>query len=85
MCELLSCDQLLGRVGIAQCLKCSQVYETIGWLPRHCAHCDKDWGESLHDPCLGRIEGVIQACCGHGDPTKAYQVFADGRRVGVIS
>jgi hypothetical protein len=59
-------------VGIAQCTQCSTVYEATGWAPRHCDHCDRDWGESMFDPCLGRIKGADAACCGHGDPGAAY-------------
>lgn len=27
------------------------------------------------DPCLGRLEGVLGGCCGHGDQKKAYLTF----------
>lgn len=80
-CDLVSRDHLFGRPGIAQCRKCSQVYEATGWTHRVCPHCEKPYGESLHDPCLGTLEGVAEACCGHGDPTKAYVSYRDGRRV----
>jgi hypothetical protein len=30
------------------------------------------------DPCLGELGGVLGACCGHGDPKKAYVTFANG-------
>ena len=30
------------------------------------------------DPCLGTLPGVIEACCGHGDPRKGYVFFEDG-------
>ena len=33
------------------------------------------------DPCLGRLEGVTSACCGHGGVVEGYRVFADGERV----
>jgi hypothetical protein len=80
-CDLVSRDEVLGRSGVAQCRDCSQVYIADNWRIRHCDHCDKDWGESLHDPCLGHLDGVRQACCGHGDDSTAYIVFQDGRRI----
>ena len=27
------------------------------------------------DPCVGYLPGVYNACCGHGDPRKAYVCF----------
>lgn len=88
-CELVSRDYLLvseiesmpATIGVAQCLKCSQVYEAIGWKPRICDYCDLPYKDSLHDPCLGTIEGVIRACCGHGDPSRRYFVMSDGTLV----
>lgn len=76
LCELRTREVVYGDVafGVAQCLKCSTVMEAIGWRPRECNHCGLQWGESLHDPCLGQIPGVLSACCGHGDPTKRYGV-----------
>jgi hypothetical protein len=78
-CAMVSRDDLLGRVGVAQCQTCSRVWETTGWGPRVCGHCGKAWGESLHDPCLGQLDGVAQACCGHGAEEKAYRIYAGGR------
>lgn len=68
--------------GIAQCLDCSQVFETVGWQPRVCVSCGLGYGESLHDPCLGTIEGAVDACCGHGDESRRYVSYADGRLEG---
>lgn len=81
-CELESRDRYLGKVGIAQCVKCSQVYEATSWTPRVCGACGLAWGESLHDPCLGPLQGITEACCGHGDPSRAYRLYADGRSEG---
>ena len=82
-CELVSREIVYTEKapGVAQCLKCSTVYQADNWRPRHCDHCNKDWGESLHDPCLGTIEGANEVCCGHGDPDKAYANFNDGRHL----
>lgn len=79
-CRIVSRVELLGieHSDIVQCLDCSIVYQAVGWAPRICAHCGLAWGESLHDPCLGRIEGVSHACCGHGDPEKAYMELVAG-------
>lgn len=71
-CELVSREGIIGRPGIAQCLRCSQVYEATGWQARRCDHCGMEYGESMHDPCLGEIEGAAEACCGHGDESRRY-------------
>lgn len=31
-----------------------------------------------HDPCLGTLDGVSNACCGHGVTEEAYVQFGDG-------
>lgn len=58
-----------------------------------CAHCGKGpqmvtRDEVEHythvDPCLGVIPGVVQACCGHGDPDDAYVVIAPGYAPGTM-
>jgi hypothetical protein len=44
-----------------------------------CAECGQirvEPGEP--DPCLGRLEGVAAACCGHGQRRYAYIWFKDG-------
>lgn len=81
VCDLISRDVLLGTVGVAQCVRCSTVYQATALAPRICAHCDRAFGESTHDPCIGRIDGAVEACCGHGDATRAYVSYADGRRI----
>lgn len=42
-----------------------------------CRHCGLDRTPEGHDGCLGRLEGVQSACCGHG-------VKVDGRWVGYV-
>lgn len=44
-----------------------------------CAKCSREYkpGEEP-DPCLGTIPGVVGACCGHGNRSKAYVQFEDG-------
>lgn len=78
-CELMSRDDIygwavVGGAGIAQCVKCSTVYESTGWRPRQCEECHLMYGESTHDPCLGQLEGTTGACCGHGDPARRYGI-----------
>ena len=80
-CDLISREGIYGLPGLAQCLKCSIVYEATGWQPRVCSHCSLPYGESLHDPCLGIIEGAVEACCGHGNESRRYVSFADGQRI----
>lgn len=33
---------------------------------RSCTRCGRPPTEEGHDACLGRIQGAISACCGHG-------------------
>lgn len=74
-CLLLSREVVYGNsAGIAQCGRCSRVYQATGWEMRVCPHCHKKWGESLHDPGLGTLPNVRSAECGHGDPMKRYGV-----------
>ena len=79
--QLVSRADVMGHPHVAQCALCSQVFEAT-WHPRVCAHCDLPYGESLHDPCLGTLEGVAEACCGHGDESRRYVSYVDGRREG---
>lgn len=39
---------------------------------RPCAHCGKEYTDGEIDPCLGRLPGVTNACCGHGGVCKKY-------------
>jgi len=50
------------------------------WFNRPCGHCGlKDnSNDGLPDPCLGNLAGVVNACCGHGDPSQAYICFMGG-------
>lgn len=56
---------------------------------RTCPHCKEtsdgsdEWGGP--DPCLGRLPGVLSACCGHrhhGRTFGAYVWLEDGDRLG---
>lgn len=53
-----------------------------GWQERPCGVCGKDFTEEGHDPCLGTLPGVMNACCGHGSPSEAYVQFSDGNWFG---
>jgi hypothetical protein len=35
-------------------------------------------GRLLPDPCLGLLPGVTDACCGHGDRSRAFVAFENG-------
>lgn len=80
--RLISRDDLLRSVGVCQCLDCSWVFQAVAFVPRACSHCGLEYGESLHDPCLGTLEDVVEACCGHGDESRRYVTYAEGRREG---
>ena len=49
--------------------------------PRPCKKCGRYPTEEGHDSCLGHLEGVKYACCGHGILGKAYVVLEDGTRI----
>ncbi len=45
---------------------------------RPCVKCDKLFPLEEHDPCLGILPGVDNACCGHGIKERAYIRFKNG-------
>lgn len=45
------------------------------WLERPCGHCGLLNTEEGHDGCLGTLDGVRNACCGHGVTNDAYVQF----------
>lgn len=48
---------------------------------RPCGNCSKQPikdGVESYDACIGKVEGLINACCGHGDSSNAYAQFPDG-------
>lgn len=49
------------------------------WRDRGCGHCGKKDTPEGHDACLGTIDGVMNACCGHGESQCAYVQLWDGR------
>lgn len=51
------------------------------WEGRPCGHCGEHATPEGHDPCLGTLPGVRNACCGHGDRGEAYVVFEGGFRI----
>lgn len=54
----------------------------IGWV---CPECQLPRGADRCDPCLGKLPGVLFACCGHGGKTKVnsegYIFFENGTTV----
>jgi len=48
---------------------------------RPCGFCGKSSQSSEPDPCLGMLPGVLNACCGHGNPSEAYVCFENGVRL----
>jgi hypothetical protein len=45
---------------------------------RPCGYCGKHSTKEGHDACLGTLQGVMNACCGHGIYQEAYVQFLDG-------
>ena len=50
------------------------------WRKRPCGHCGKHGtqDDDFADPCLGKLPGVVNACCGHGSSADAYICFENG-------
>lgn len=44
---------------------------------RSCGYCGKPNTKEGHDPCIGTIPNVLNACCGHGNINEAYIQFLD--------
>lgn len=49
-----------------------------GWQSRPCGACGQPFTPEGHDPCLGTLKGVMNACCGHGHPSEAYVQLDNG-------
>jgi hypothetical protein len=52
---------------------------------RKCNKCKQDNRPDGHDACLGELDGVMNACCGHGVEREAYVQFKDGSRIGGLA
>lgn len=48
---------------------------------RACSYCDLPATKEGHDGCLGTLEDVRNACCGHGVTKEVYVQFTDGSSV----
>lgn len=47
-----------------------------------CIQCEKGPTEDGHDGCLGTLPGpIMNACCGHGDPSIAYIQYWNQSRI----
>jgi hypothetical protein len=46
-----------------------------------CGFCGLDTPESGHDPCVGELPSVMNACCGHGQTDEAYVQFSQNCRI----
>ena len=44
---------------------------------RSCGHCGKPQTKEGHDGCIGTLNGVMNACCGHGKVEEAFVQFWD--------
>lgn len=48
------------------------------WASRPCGACGQAFTPEGHDPCLGTLPGVQNACCGHGHSSEAYVQLNNG-------
>lgn len=46
---------------------------------RECGHCGKENTKEGYDACIGHLNGVMNACCGHGMDSAAYVQFPSGK------
>ena len=46
-----------------------------------CGRCGEPMTKEGHDNCLGELDGLANACCGHGDTSQAYIQFLDGTSI----
>jgi hypothetical protein len=53
-------------------------YEYNLGIYRPCKHCGLKPTKEGYDGCLGKLPGVIYACCGHGIESRAYIKWKDG-------
>lgn len=51
------------------------------WKERGCGYCGKSNTSEGHDGCLGTLENVHNACCGHGNSAEAYVQFDNGEEL----
>jgi hypothetical protein len=52
--------------------------ESIHEVERPCPACHRHRTPAGHDPCIADLPGVKAACCGHGDPRRAYVMLGIG-------
>ncbi len=54
---------------------------TVVEFKSKCPKCGVLHDSEFVDKCLGRLIGLMNACCGHGDIDKCYVQFLDGSMV----
>ena len=54
------------------------------WRERTCGRCGEATKADGHDPCIGSLPGVSNACCGHGVLEEAYVQLDSGTRLSGI-
>ena len=52
--------------------------------PRPCKRCGKPPTPEGHDACLGKIDGVVAGCCGHG-VEEGYLIYKHQTKGGIDS
>ena len=55
--------------------------EPVTGNERGCGHCGKGNTEEGHDGCIGTLDNVMNACCGHGVTDEAYVQYWGGNVV----
>lgn len=52
-----------------------------GYGKPRCDFCGLKRTKEGHDGCIGELENVMNACCGHGEVGMAYVQFSDKKRI----
>lgn len=52
-----------------------------GYGKSFCDHCKLHRTPEGHDGCIGTLDGVMNACCGHGEDRMAYVQFSPKHRI----
>ena len=53
----------------------------VAKVEKPCFRCGHVHAKEAPDRCIGHLPGVLTACCGHGEPQKAYIKFKNGARI----
>ncbi len=56
----------------------SDINKSVESIKRPCGTCGQYRTKEGYDACLGKLPGLVNACCGHGNIQEAYIQFLNG-------